>query len=100
GGIFFLTGRGCPYGCDYCSNSLLNELYKGKRKQIIRWHSIDYIINGILYLKNGGLRQLLIVSGINFELKSETEQNLILGGFQNFLNALTSPSSSSSTPEK
>ncbi len=31
---------------------------------------------------------MLIVSGINFELKSETEQNLILGGFQNFLNAL------------
>lgn len=51
GQIFFLTGRGCPYGCDYCSNNLLNELYKGKRKRIVRWHSIDYIINGILYLK-------------------------------------------------
>ena len=52
GQIFFLTGRGCPYGCDYCSNSLFNELYKGKRKQILRWHSPEYIINGILYLKN------------------------------------------------
>lgn len=51
GAIFFLTGRGCPYGCDYCSNSLLNELYKGKRKKIVRWHSVDYIINGILELK-------------------------------------------------
>ncbi len=52
GEIFFLTGRGCPYGCDYCSNSLFNELYKGKRKQILRWHSPEYIIKGILYLKN------------------------------------------------
>ena len=52
GQIFFLTGRGCPYGCDYCSNSLLNELYKGKRKKILRWHSPEYIIKGILYLKN------------------------------------------------
>jgi len=51
GAIFFLTGRGCPYGCDYCSNSFLNELYKGKRKKILRWHSPEYIINGILYLK-------------------------------------------------
>jgi len=51
GAIFFLTGRGCPYGCDYCSNSLLNELYKGKRKKIVRWHSPEYIINGILELR-------------------------------------------------
>jgi anaerobic magnesium-protoporphyrin IX monomethyl ester cyclase len=51
GQIFFLTGRGCPYGCDYCSNNFLNELYKGKRKRIVRWHSVDYIIEGILYLK-------------------------------------------------
>ncbi|MDD5192586.1 MAG: radical SAM protein [Candidatus Nanoarchaeia archaeon] len=51
GAIFFLTGRGCPYGCDYCSNSLLNELYKGKRKKIVRWHSPGYIIKGILELR-------------------------------------------------
>ena len=51
GQIFFLTGRGCPYGCDYCSNSLFNELYEGKRKKILRWHSPQYIINGILFLK-------------------------------------------------
>ncbi|MFZ5955048.1 MAG: B12-binding domain-containing radical SAM protein [Nanoarchaeota archaeon] len=51
GEIFFLTGRGCPYGCHYCSNSLFNELYKGKRRSILRWHSPEYIINGILELK-------------------------------------------------
>jgi len=52
GQIFFLTGRGCPYGCDYCSNSFFNELYKGKRKNVLRWHSPEYIIKGILELKN------------------------------------------------
>jgi anaerobic magnesium-protoporphyrin IX monomethyl ester cyclase len=51
GAIFFLTGRGCPYGCDYCSNSLLNELYKGKRKKIVRWYSPEKIIEGILDLR-------------------------------------------------
>ncbi len=51
GQVFFLTGRGCPYGCDYCSNSLLNELYEGKRKKILRWHSPEYIIEGIIYLR-------------------------------------------------
>ncbi len=51
GGIFFLTGRGCPYGCEYCSNNLLNELYKGKCKSILRWNSVDYIIECILFLK-------------------------------------------------
>ncbi len=51
GQIFFLTGRGCPYGCDYCSNSLFNQLYEGKRKKILRWHSPEYIIEGVLHLK-------------------------------------------------
>lgn len=51
GQIFFLTGRGCPYGCDYCSNDLLNKLYEGKRKKILRWHSPEYIIDCILDLK-------------------------------------------------
>ncbi len=49
---------------------------------------IKEIKNSIVYLKHGGLRQILIVSGINFDLKSETEQNLILSSFQNFLNTL------------
>jgi type IV secretory pathway VirB4 component len=49
---------------------------------------IKEVRDGVIYLKGGGLRQILIVSGINFELKSEAEQNMILGGFQNFLNSL------------
>ncbi len=49
---------------------------------------VKSIKDGVVYLKNKSLRQVLIVGGVNFELKSEEEQNLILGGFQNFLNAL------------
>src|SRR3989344_3441783 len=49
GYIFFLTGRGCPYSCTYCSNRLLNNLYKGQKP--VRWHSPDYIIDCILELR-------------------------------------------------
>jgi type IV secretory pathway VirB4 component len=41
-----------------------------------------------LILKDGGLRQVLIVGGINFSLKSEEEQNIITQAYQNFLNGL------------
>ena len=50
--------------------------------------AIKDIRNGVLFLKGGGLRQILLVGGINFDLKSEEEQELILGTFQNFLNGL------------
>lgn len=49
---------------------------------------IAEIKNGIIFLKNGGLRRVLMVSGINFDLKSEEEQNIIIYAFQNFLNML------------
>lgn len=49
---------------------------------------IKDIKNGIVYLKNGGLRKILIVNGVNFDLKSGQEQQMILNGFQNFLNTL------------
>lgn len=42
-------------------------------------------------LKDGGLRKLLIVSGLNFELKSEDEQNVAIVGYQNLLNGLDFP---------
>ena len=50
--------------------------------------NIEDIKNGIVYLKKDGLRKVLMVSGINFDLKSEEEQEIILGGFQQFINTL------------
>ncbi len=49
---------------------------------------IKSIKEGVVHLKNGGLRKVLIVSGINFDLKSEAEQMTILSSFQDFLNTL------------
>lgn len=44
--------------------------------------------NGVVLLKDGGYRGILMCSSINFELKSEDEQRGIIGGFQTFLNTL------------
>ncbi len=48
----------------------------------------DQIRDGIIILKNKGLRAVLMVSSLNFALKSTEEQNAILYQFQNFLNSL------------
>jgi len=46
------------------------------------------IREGILLLRNGGLRGVLMVSSINFALKSDEEQTSIIYAFQSFLNSL------------
>ena len=53
-----------------------------------RFLEIGQIRDGVLILKNKALRGILMVSSINFALKSEDEQNAILYQFQSFLNAL------------
>jgi hypothetical protein len=49
---------------------------------------IEEIREGVIILKNKGLRGVLIVSSLNFALKSEEEQNAIIYQFQDFLNSL------------
>ncbi len=49
---------------------------------------IKDIRGNAVILKNGSLRRVLMVSGINFELKSEEEQSIIIYAYQNFLNTL------------
>lgn len=44
--------------------------------------------NGVIVLKDGGYRAVLMCSSINFALKSEDEQKAVIGGFQTFLNTL------------
>lgn len=46
------------------------------------------IKEGVLILKNQGIRGVLMVSSLNFALKSEDEQTAIIFAFQNFLNSL------------
>lgn len=49
---------------------------------------VKEIRNGVVILKGGGYRGILMCSSINFALKSEDEQRAVIGGFQNFLNTL------------
>lgn len=51
----------------------------------------DQLKENIVILKNKGLRMILMVSSLNFALKSVDEQNAILYQFQNFLNSLDFP---------
>jgi hypothetical protein len=49
---------------------------------------IKDIREGVLLLKNNSIRGVLMVSSINFALKSEDEQTAVVYAFQNFLNSL------------
>jgi hypothetical protein len=49
---------------------------------------VDEIREGIIILKNKALRGILMVSSLNFALKSSDEQDAIIYQFQDFLNSL------------
>lgn len=49
---------------------------------------VEEVKDGTVILKSGGLRKILLVSGINFELKSEEDKNIILRAYQDFINSL------------
>lgn len=52
---------------------------------------IKEVRNGVIILKDGGLRAVLIASSINLSLKSSDEQMAIISQFQSFLNGLDFP---------
>jgi len=56
-----------------------------------RFLPIAEIRNDTVILKNGGLRAILTVEALNFNLKSETEQQGIISGYQAFINTLGFP---------
>ena len=49
---------------------------------------IKEVRDGIIILKDGSLRVLLMASSINLALKSQDEQQAIIGQVQKFLNSL------------
>ncbi len=53
--------------------------------------AVDQIKEGVVLSKNGSLHQIVMVGGINFSLKSDQEQGLIVAAYQNFLNSLNFP---------
>jgi len=54
------------------------------RKQI----DIKGVRDGLLLLPKGAYRAVLSISSVNFELKSETEQDALIDTYQSFLNSL------------
>ena len=49
---------------------------------------IQEIRDGVVVLKDGSMRSIVLASSLNFALKSADEQNAIILQFQNFLNSL------------
>jgi hypothetical protein len=56
-----------------------------------RFLPIGEIRNDTVLLKNGGLRAIVQVEALNFNLKSETEQLGIISGYESFVNTLAFP---------
>jgi hypothetical protein len=52
---------------------------------------IREIRDDVVVLADGSIRAVILCSTVNFELKSETEQNAIIYAYQSFLNSLTFP---------
>jgi hypothetical protein len=52
---------------------------------------IERVRDGIVILKTGELRSILLTNSLNLGLKSEDEQQAVLSQFQNFLNSLDFP---------
>ncbi|GAC1391370.1 MAG: hypothetical protein NVSMB46_03640 [Candidatus Saccharimonadales bacterium] len=52
---------------------------------------IKGVRDGILQLSNHRYRAILQISSLNFELKSEAEQDAIIDTYQSFLNSLSTP---------
>lgn len=52
---------------------------------------IERVRDGVIILKTGDLRAILLTNSLNLGLKSEDEQQAVLSQFQNFLNSLDFP---------
>lgn len=52
---------------------------------------IAEVKDGVVVLKDGTMRSVLLVSSLNFSLKSEDEQNAIISGYVGFLNSIDFP---------
>ena len=56
-----------------------------------KYVDVEEVRDGIIVLKDGSLRAVLLVSSINFDLKASEEQDVIISQYQNFLNSLDFP---------
>ena len=66
----------------------MNIFSKSKKSSSRGQIQIKEVVDNILVLPGNEYRQILETSSVNFELKSEEEQDVIIDSFQNFLNSL------------
>lgn len=52
---------------------------------------IESIKEGIVMMKDGSMRAVILVSSVNFALKNEDEKNAIIQSYQSFINSLDFP---------
>jgi len=72
-------------------DNLVRRRLRNKKVATQRFVPISEIRNDTVLLKKGGLRAVLEVETLNFNLKSETEQQGIIAGYESFINTLTFP---------
>lgn len=74
-------------------NSLHNPLIAGNKPAASTQHFLDFseIRDGVVVMKDGSLRAVLMISSINFSLKSQEEQDAIIYAYQEFLNSMDFP---------
>lgn len=73
------------------SKETVRSRKKGMLTSTQRFLPIAEIRNDTVLLKNGGIRAILQVEALNFNLKSETEQQGIIGGYESFVNTISFP---------
>ncbi|MBI2054688.1 MAG: hypothetical protein HYT39_01160 [Candidatus Sungbacteria bacterium] len=74
------------------ANPKLPESKKSKTARASQdFLTIDSIRDGVIVLKDGGFRMILMASAFNFALKSPEEQDAIIYQYQNFLNSVDFP---------
>lgn len=71
--------------------STVRKKKKGFTVSTQRYLPIAEIKEDTVVLKNGGLRAVLRVNSLNFNLKSELEQQGIIAGYQAFVNTIIFP---------
>ena len=72
---------------------MVSKKLQGNKPQISTQKYLDIaeIRDDMVVLRDGTVRAVLIVSSVNFDLKSEEEQNAMVGSYVNFLNSLQFP---------
>ncbi len=64
------------------------QALRTRKKSTQEFVPVKEVRDGIIVLKGGGMRAVLLASSLNFALKSEDEQTAFIVQFQNFLNSL------------